>query len=155
MATACTFLASKVTEQSVRVKEIANRFLEIKRSKLPNVSMLSSITEEMIQKTAKDVIFHEFHLLAVLDYQLQVSLPYTDIVSIVSHGGGSQNLVKLAFNFANDCFFSRIPLWRTSEEIASVCVFFAASFLQVQVDLQINPQVLNEFLEVYESVSNN
>lgn len=150
LATSATFLAAKITEQSVKIRDISTHYLNIKRSKGSNASILNNITEDMVNKVIKDVAFHEFQLLAVLDYELTVDLPYPIINSLVNQYGGDQIMRRVANNFANDCFYSRLVLWFKPEEIAQGCVYLAGQFLSVPVAECQKDELISSILEVFE-----
>jgi len=150
LATSATFLAAKITEQSVKIKEISTHYLNIKRSKVSNASILNNITEDMVNKVIKDVAFHEFQLLAVLDYELTVDLPYPAINLLVNRYGGDPIMRRVANNFANDCFYARLVLWYKPEEIAEACVYLAGQFLNAPVAECQHEELKSSILEVYE-----
>ena len=144
----------------MRVREVARQHLDLKRSRAASQA-LQSISEEILEKTTKEVVFHEFQLLAVLDYQLLVHLPYPEISSLVQSINGDSVLRRISNNFANDCFFSRLVLKFQSNEIAAACVQLAVLFLQgneglcqpgCQILGQINPELIEEIIEIYETI---
>lgn len=150
LATSATFLASKLTEQIVRIRDISTHYLNIKRSKASNSSILNNITEDMVNKVIKDVTLHEFQLLAVLDYELTVDLPYQAINSLVNRYGGDAIFRRVANNFANDCFYSRLVLWFTVDDLAEACVYLAGQFLGLPIEACENKELISEILEIYE-----
>ena len=103
----------------------------------------------MIQKTIKNIIFHEFHLLAILDYNFLAPLPYPEIVRII-FGKYPSIMLRIANNFANDSFRTRACLKYTGIEIGQACVFLAGEFLQQSIDVVPNFNVITEILSVYE-----
>lgn len=145
----------------MRVRDVARQHLDLKRSRMASQALLSSITEDIIEKTTKEIVFHEFQLLAVLDYQLLVPLPYSDINSLVQSINGDSVLRRVANNFANDCYFSRLVLNFQTNEIATACVQLAVLFLHGNEGLQqpnrqglgpINSGLLEEIIEIYETI---
>jgi Cdk activating kinase (CAK)/RNA polymerase II transcription initiation/nucleotide excision repair factor TFIIH/TFIIK, cyclin H subunit len=149
MATTAVFLASKTTEQIVKIKDLAFAHLNIQKSKLENGRGGSKpITEDMIEKLGKSIILYEFHLLAILDYNLLAPLPYSDIFKIVSTNY-SAIFLRVSNNFANDSFRTRACLNHSALEIAETCCYLAAEFLEIKVDIVPNMLIVEEILFVF------
>lgn len=146
MACACLFLASKTTEQIVKIGDVAYHFLTIKNFKPQSACTKASMDENLL-KVSKDIAFHEFHVLAILDFNLPVPLPYLDIESLVA--GQTQIFRRVANNFANDCFRSRAVLKYNMKDIAETCVFLAAEFMGIEVNTMPNSAIVAEILQVY------
>jgi hypothetical protein len=148
MASATIFVSSKTNEQVVKIRELAVNHITIQRSKLlANRSMPSKdITEDMIEKIAKNIKLYEFHLLAILDYNFLPPLPYPDILKIIPR---NSVVVRVANNFANDSFRTRVSLKYSPEEIAEACAFLSTEFLEIEMSLNPKMEVVEEILTLY------
>lgn len=147
MAASAFFIACKATEQIIKIKELSLTFLNIQKLKFPN----KLVNEENIEKISKQILFYEFHLLAILDYNFIAPLPYGEIFSIVSKNY-SGILLRIANNFANDSFRTRVGLRFNAEEIAEACVYLAAEFLDIDQESRANMEAVAEIMSIYPQV---
>jgi hypothetical protein len=68
MALACLFLASKVEECPVKLKEVVTTYFSLKRAEF---------TEAQHKELHKQILIFERILLCTLNFDLNVTLPYT------------------------------------------------------------------------------
>ena len=147
MSATAVFIAAKANEQIITIKEASLGYLNIQKLKLPEKAQ-RPITEETIQKVSKNILLYEFHLLAILDYDFIAPLPYSDIFRIISQNY-NVILLRVANNFANDSFRTRVCLKHSALVIAEACVFLAAEYLQVPCIVIPNYEVVGEIINIY------
>ncbi|OMJ90425.1 hypothetical protein SteCoe_7232 [Stentor coeruleus] len=149
MASVTCFLSAKTNEQIIRIIEIARSHLNVIkiRNEKPG-STPRIITDEMIEKTVKTIALYEFNLLAILDYNLIVPLPYAEIRTLLP-AERPRNFFKVTTNFANDFFRSRACLKYTSTEIAQASLYLSCEFFDMEPFVSVNFDVVNDMIEIY------
>ena len=88
------------------------------------------ISPAMLHKLKDEILLNEFLLLEEIGFNVSVKLPYKYITKYVENlcllTAAKNNLLRLAFRFANDFYRTSAPLVKSHYNIAEACIFLAS-----------------------------
>mmetsp|Transcript_4964 Transcript_4964/g.7474 ORF Transcript_4964/g.7474 Transcript_4964/m.7474 type:complete len:128 (+) Transcript_4964:1094-1477(+) len=97
----------------------------------------------------KKLVKSEFDLLEALGYQLEAPLPYQYIKQTWQGLSSDTVLLRVAHNFANDSFRSRVVIQASPEDIGNACLHLAMLFLNQESNLEPDPRIVSSVLSLY------
>lgn len=154
VAMACLFLASKVEENSCRLRFIINTFdYLIKQYRgLPTIPMETYGDEFYHMKHG--LITSEMYILRNLAFNVHVQLPYGLLVNYLQCLGLSEHemVPQLSWNYLNDSFRSNVHVCYQPPTIACACIFLASR--KCQIKLPTNPPWWEVFDTSEENLTN-
>ncbi|CAJ2659218.1 unnamed protein product [Trifolium pratense] len=166
IATVCMFLAGKVEETPRQLKDVILVSYKIIYKKDP--SAVQRIKQKEVYEQQKELILlAETLVLATLDFDLNVHLPYKPLVEAIKKFKVGQNeLAQAAWNFVNDGLQTSLCLQFKPRHIAAGAIILAAKFRKVELpsdgekvwwqEFGVTPSQLeelsNQLLELYEQI---
>lgn len=160
MAAVCLFLASKVCERHQRLQKFCELFYEFemekRKEKQPNLQT-PPISEATINNLKAAFVALEFRLLDEMHFEVVVSLPYSYLSAYQRHlqdwdSATRKTFLKIANNFCNDSFRSQVCLVKSAENIAQACLFLAARYLSLSINIEPDLETVSKILQLYSIV---
>jgi cyclin T len=164
IATACLFLAGKVEETPLVLRDVTMLAYEIRHKRDPAAAERIK-QKEFYEQHKQLVLTAERVLLSTLAFDFNVQHPYKYLVSAIKIFKVAQNsLAQVAWNFVNDGLITTLCLQFKPQHIAAGAIFLAAKFLKVKLpsdgerpwweEFDVTPrqleEVSNQMLELYE-----
>lgn len=160
LASVCLFLALKSMDRPAPLGKVVKTFSDINReirmrqnSKLVIPPLSQSKMEQLKARFAQ----LEIEILSVLGFDVEVDLPYRYIAEYkdaASQGMSSlqvEALFRVAYNFANDSYFTQACVKKSAQDIACACVFLATQYLGIDISV---PKSEDETLAIISNLYN-
>jgi transcription initiation factor TFIIIB Brf1 subunit/transcription initiation factor TFIIB len=136
IAMASIFLASKLEENPRRPRDVLNVFHRMEEIRSgATLHQPLDYTKQKYINMKNEMIKAERHILKELGFNLYVEhshkflISYLRLLNLVSN----KELAQCAWNYANDCLRTIIPLRFKPEVIATACIYMAARMLQISL----------------------
>lgn len=159
MAGACLFLASKICEQQVILRDFCPAYYEMssrrKQANNPNLSIQLS-TAELLSHLKLTVSAYEYQLMKCLEFKFGVEMPYRDI-NLYRETMNYQLKIQftvVSYNFASDSFRTRAYLVVKGKDVAKTCIYLACRYLNLEVNVQPDDLSLDLMLNLYDEYIN-
>lgn len=138
IAAACVWLASRVGENQIRLREVIDVFqrMECREDKQP-VDYLDASSKKMYPELKMDLTRCELHILRELGFVCHVELPHKLMLIYIGVLGTPPGLLQEAWKLANDSLRSTLCV-RLKPEVVACGVIYAAA-RRVHVPLPENP----------------
>ncbi|KAM3311960.1 hypothetical protein ACQJBY_032138 [Aegilops geniculata] len=163
VATVCMFLAGKVEETPIPLKDVILISYEIIHKKDPG-AVARIKQKEVYEQQKKLLLIGERAVLVTLDFDFNVHHPYKPLVEAIKKLKIAQKeLAQVAWSFVNDGLCTSLCLQFKPQHIAAGAIFLAAKFLKVKLpadgekvwwqDFDVTPwqleEVSNQMMELY------
>eukprot|EP00747_Dinoflagellata_sp_TGD_P166919 gnl/TRDRNA2_/TRDRNA2_190477_c0_seq1.p1 gnl/TRDRNA2_/TRDRNA2_190477_c0~~gnl/TRDRNA2_/TRDRNA2_190477_c0_seq1.p1 ORF type:complete len:322 (+),score=52.23 gnl/TRDRNA2_/TRDRNA2_190477_c0_seq1:53-967(+) len=124
IAAACVWLASKVREDSRRLRDIINSFAALEGRS----DVQQALEMEAYWAIRDDLVLHEQALLRALSFDVEPTPAYSfllELAWLLNCGPATQGVVALAWTLLNDAFCSDICAVSPPERVALACLLLA------------------------------
>jgi hypothetical protein len=131
--TACILLSSKVCNQLCPLEDIIKIFLKLY---ILQFNIKITVDDKLIIETNETVCSIEFDILQMIDFDMNVELPYKYIQQMGEYYGDyvkSPPFIKITTYFINDSFKLPICLYYDPLYIALACMYLASLHLKVRL----------------------
>ncbi|KAI9478119.1 MAG: cyclin-like protein [Benjaminiella poitrasii] len=116
IAQACLFVACKSEESARRPQDIARSWLYA-----PD----EVVNEEKTEAFVNDLLYHEYIVLEITCFDLQIDNPYTDLFQFADETFASDDIVNAALAYINDSYRLPLCLWYIPRAIAAAALVMA------------------------------
>lgn len=153
MATASVFLASKTLEERRALTEFCRSYLRLTSDQSEDEEEVQSRMENLKERIMK----YEIWILGNLKFEMSIELPYPYFRLIkeelrVTDKYIANSLTRIAYNFANDSYYTRVCLAKSAEAIARACMYLAVQYLRMTVNVACDIETVNLILGAYQTL---
>jgi len=152
VAYACLFLASKVEESPIKLRDLIQIMYQEKKK------MKVSVDSPEFNYWRKEILEKERNVLQTLGFDFQIEHPYSNMLAKVKQlqHEHQKRLAQFSWNFINDSLRTTLCIQYDPKDIASTSIYLASKYLQSSCSVKGGDwlDVLDCPMETIERISN-